>query len=205
MNAPNATRVLVTAMRCVAVVALCAIAFGSARGSEGLGRPTMIGPPPAEEAARSLMNGVASSCNHKQFLEFMNHFTAKRASAIRGRMERLFIQNDIEMEIRDIIVLSHSEDRIVCGVRYVWHHKSGPWQLIASKVTAVKVADTWKVDGEQVQERQEEQAASPSTAPTARFDFGGAGVVALNPSDDFLPLDIPRRPGGCANGQCGVR
>jgi len=205
MNAPNEARVLMTAMRCVAVAALCAIAIRGARGSEGFGRPTMVGPPPAEEAARSLMDAVASSCNHRQFIAFMNHFTAKRASAIRGRMEKLFIQNDMEMEIRDVIVLSHSEDRIVCGVRYAWSPKAGPKQLIASKVTAVKVADSWKVDGEQVQDRKEELVAAQSAAPTARFDFGGAGVVVLNPGDDFLPLDIPRRPGGCANGRCAVR
>ena len=44
----------------------------------------MIGPPPADEAVKELMESVASCCNRRQFTDFMSHFTARRASAIRG-------------------------------------------------------------------------------------------------------------------------
>lgn len=150
------------------------------------------------------MDSVASSCNHRRFGDFMGHFTKRRASAIRDQMEALFIRTDIAMEILDVIVLSHSDDRIVFGVRYSWNEKSATRQVIASKVTAVKVAGSWKIDGEQVQGKREEGKAT-ATTPPERFDFGGGGVVTLNPSDEFLPLDIPRRPGGCANGQCRIQ
>ena len=170
----------------------------------GAERLRMVGPPPAEEAVKELMESVASSCNRRQFTDFMGHFTARRASAIRGRMETLFVENDIVMEIIDVIVLSYRDERIVFGVRYCWNEKSAPKQVIASKVTAVKVADSWKIDGEQVQSKRGE-ADAVATASPQRFEFGGGGVVVLNPSDHFLPLDIPRRPGGCANGQCRIQ
>lgn len=169
----------------------------------GAERLRMIGPPPADDAVKELMESVASSCNRRHFTDFMSHFTARQASAIRGRMETLFVQNDIVMEIIDVIVLSHTDERIVFGVRYAWNEKSAPRQVIASKVTAVKVADSWKIDAEQVQGKREENTAVASPTPQP-FDFGGGGVVALNPTDDFLPRDIPRRPGGCANGRCGL-
>jgi hypothetical protein len=188
-------------MRRVIASAVCVIAIAQGQIVDGGERLRMVGPPPADEAVKELMESVASSCNRRQFTDFMCHFTARRASAIRGRMETLFVQNDIMMEINDVIVLSHSDDRIVFGVRYCWNEKSAPKQIIASKVTAVKVADSWKIDGEQVQSKRGE-ADAVATASPQRFEFGGGGVVALNPSDDFLPLDIPRRPGGCANGQC---
>ncbi len=85
-----------------------------------------------------------------------------------------------------------------------WNEQSALRQVIASKVTAVKVAGSWKIDAEQIQSKREEDKGIPTTHPQ-RFEFGGGGVVVLNPSDDFLPLDIPRRPGGCANGQCRIQ
>ena len=190
-------------MRLVFANAVFVIAIAQGLVVDGAERPRMIGPPPAEEAVRELMESVASSCNRRQFTEFMNHFTARRASAIRGRMETLFVQNDIVMEINDVIVLSHSDDRIVFGVRYCWNEKTAPRQVITSKVTGLKVADSWKIDAEQIQSKQEEDKATASMRPQ-RFEFGGGGSVVLNRSDDCLPLDTPRRPGRCANGRCGL-
>lgn len=190
-------RKLVAAFVCCSGV----VGIHSAAGAERL---RMVGPPPADEAVKELMESVASSCNHRQFTEFMSYFTSKRASAIRGRMESLFIEKDIMIEIMDVIVLSHSDNRIVFGVRYACGEKAGPKRFIASKVTAVKVADSWKLDGEQVQSKREE-ADAVATASPQRFEFGVGGVVVFNPNDDFLPLDIPRRPGGCVNGRCAIR
>ena len=187
---------LVTAFVCFSGL----VGIHSADGAERL---RMVGPPPAEEAVRDLMDSVASTCNRRLFTEFMSHFTPRQATAIRSRMETRFVQSDIVMEIQDAIVLSHSDERIVFGVRYAWHEQPGPKRLFASKVTAVKVAASWKIDREQVQSQREE-AHVTATAASHRFDFGGGGVVALNPTDDFLPHDIPRRQGGCVNGRCGL-
>lgn len=183
---------------CVCFSGLVGIHF-----ADGAERLHMVGPPPAEEAVRELMESVASSCNRRLFTEFMSHFTPRQVAAIRRRMETRFIQTDIMLEITDTIVLSHSDERIVFGVRYAWHEQPGPKRVLASKVTAVKVAGSWKIDREQVQSQREE-APVAATAAAHRFEFGGGGVVALNPNDDFLPLDISRRPGSCANGRCGL-
>jgi hypothetical protein len=185
----------------LAAFACCSglVGIHSATGAE---RIRMVGPPPADEAVRDLVESVASSCNRRLFTDFMSHFTPRQAAAIRSRMETLFVQNDIVMEIMDVIVLSNSDDRIVFGVRYCCNEKSAPKQVIASKVTAVKVAGSWKLDREQVQSKREEGYVAAS-APAHRFEFGGGGMAALHPNDDFLPLDIPRRPGGCVNGRCG--
>ena len=191
-------------MRRLIASTVCLIAIAQGQVVDGAERLRMIGPPPADEAVKELMESVASSCNRRQFTDFMSHFTARRASAIRGRMETLFVQHDIIIEINDVIVLSHSDDRVIFGVRYCWNEQSALRQVIASKVTAVKVAGSWKIDAEQIQSKREEDTGIATTHPQ-RFEFGGGGVVVLNPSDDFLPLDIPRRPGGCANGQCRIQ
>jgi len=186
------------------VAFVCFSGLVGIHSADGAERLRMVGPPPAEEAVRDLMDSVASTCNRRLFTEFMSHFTPRQAAAIRSRMETLMVQTDIVMEIQDALVLSHSDDRIVFGVRYAWNETPGTRRLFASKVTAVKVAGAWKIDREQVLSQREE-AHVTATVAANRFDFGGGGVVALNPTDEFLPLDIPRRQGGCVNGRCAVR
>jgi hypothetical protein len=161
-------------------------------------RIRMVEAPPAE----SLMNSIASACNEKDFQRFMGHFTPKRASAIRGTMEDLFIQYDLEMDVQDVTVLSTSDDKIVFGVRYGWHGRTGPKQVLSSKVTALKVGDAWKVDSEEIRKTTREPIAQQQRGQAV--DFGGGGDVVMNPGDDLLPKDIGRRPGGCANGRCGL-
>jgi hypothetical protein len=171
--------------------------FGSSLCEAG-DRIRMVEAPPAE----SLMNSIASACNEKDFQRFMSYFTPKRASAIRGTMEDLFIQYDLEMDVQDVTVLSTSDDKIVFGVRYGWHGRTGPKQVLSSKVTALKVGDAWKVDSEEIRKTTREPIAQQQRGQG--FDFGGGGAVVMNPGDDLLPKDIGRRPGGCANGRCGL-
>jgi hypothetical protein len=161
-------------------------------------RIRMVEAPPAE----SLMNSIASACNEKDFQRFMGHFTAKRAAAMRGTMEDLFVQHDLEMEIENVTVLSATEDKIVFGVRYGWNYRTGPKQVLSSKVTAVKVDDAWKVDSEKIKNASRQPGAHQQQGQA--FDFGGGGTVVMNPGNDLLPKDIGRRPGGCANGRCGL-
>lgn len=161
-------------------------------------RIRMVEAPPAE----SLMKSIESACNEKDFQRFMGHFTSKRAAKMRRTMEDLFIQNDLEMEVHNVMVLSSTEDKIVFGATYGWNYRTGPKQVLSSKITAVRVGDSWKVDSEQIK-----NASSASVAQRQQgqaFDFGGGGAVVMNPGDDLLPKDIGRRPGGCANGRCGL-
>lgn len=165
---------------------------------EAADRIRMIEAPPAER----LVNSIATACNEKDFQRFMGHFTAKRASVMRGKMEHLFIQCDLEMEIHDVIVLSAAEDKVVFGVRYGWSDRGAPKRVLSSKVTAVRDGDEWKVDSEEIKHTRSEPI--PQSQHGHAFDFGGGGAVVMNPGDDLLPRDIARRPGGCANGRCGL-
>jgi hypothetical protein len=178
------------------IFAVVLLLLGSAACEAG-DRIRMAEPP----AAEALMNSIAAACNGKDFQRFMGHFTPKRATAIRGTMEDLFIQYDLEMDVQDVILLSTSDDKIVFGVRYGWHGRTGPKQVLSSKVTALKVGDAWKVDSEEIRKTTREPIAQKQQGHA--FDFGGGGAVVLNPGDDLLPKDIGRRPGGCANGRCG--
>jgi hypothetical protein len=165
---------------------------------EAADRLRMVEPP----AAESLMHSIASACNDKDFQRFMGHFTPKRASAIRGTMEDLFIQHDLEMDIHDVTVLSATDEKIVFGVRYGWNGRTGPKQVLSSKVTALKVGDAWKIDSEEIRKTTREPIAQQQRGQA--FDFGGGGAVVMNPGDDLLPRDIAKRPGGCADGRCGL-
>lgn len=179
------------------ICAVVLLLLGSAVCEAG-DRIRMAEPP----AAEVLMNSIAAACNEKDFQRFMGHFTAKRAAAMRGTMEDLFVQHDLEMEIENVTVLSATEDKIVFGVRYGWNYRTGPKQVLSSKVTAVKVDDAWKVDSEEIRKTTREPIAQKQQGQA--FDFGGGGAVVMNPGDDLLPKDIGRRPGGCANGRCGL-
>jgi hypothetical protein len=165
-------------------------------------RVRMVSAQPADSAAEGLMTSIAEACNDKDFQGFMSHFTPKRAAAIRGTMEDLFIQYDLQMDIYDVTVLSTTEDKMIFGVRYGWHGKTGAKQVLSSKVTAQRVGDSWKVDSEEIRKTTREPAGQQQRGQV--FDFGGGGVAVMNPGDDLLPKDIGRRPGGCANGRCGL-
>ena len=162
-------------------------------------RIRMVGPSAGEEAARELMDSVATSCNEMNYREFMSHFTPTRAASIRRKMKEVFSQHDIEMEIQELMVVSESEDKIVFDLQYGWRDKRAAPQVLHSQVVAAKTKNGWKIDSEKVK-RTEVQ--SP---PAERFDFGGGGQVVLNPGDDLLSSDIAKRIGGCVGGRCGVR
>jgi len=162
-------------------------------------RIRMVGPPAGEEAAKELMDSVASSCNAMDYDAFMTHFTPKRAGSIRKKMKEVFTQHDIEMEIQEVKLVSESDDRLVFDLQYGWRDKKASPQVLHSEVVAAKTKDGWKIDSETVKRTE---VAQP---PEQRFDFGGGGQVVLNADEEFwLPRDIAKRPGGCVRGQCGV-
>lgn len=149
-------------------------------------RPTMTGPPAGLESAKQLSGSIADACNRKDFIGFMSHFSPRQAGRIRRRMEDNFTQYDIEMEIEDVILLSEEKDRLVFGVRYVWHERSSPRRTLASRVTAIKSGGEWKVDAEEVQRIRAVEPSGCSSCGDREVEvvFGGRNV------------------GGCANGQC---
>ena len=177
--------------------AVLALFFASIAAADE--RIRMVGPPAGEEAAKELMDSVASSCNEMNYREFMTHFTPKRAASIRKKMKEVFSQHDIEMEIQEVKVVSESDEKIVFDLQYGWRDKKASQHVLYSEVVAEKTKQGWKIDSEKVKRAEVQQP------PEQQFDFGGAGQVVLNADENlWLPKDIAKRPGGCVGGQCGV-
>jgi len=161
-------------------------------------RPRMVGPSPGDEAARTLMECVAESCNNRDIAAFLNHFTPRKAASIRNTMRELFIRHDLVMEIQDISIVSETEQRVVFNLTYGWNDRRAAKQVLDSTVVAVKNNGTWQIQSEVL------NSAVRENEPEDVFDLGPGGQVVLNPADDdfWLPRDIAKRPGGCIGGQC---
>jgi hypothetical protein len=176
------------------------------RGAVAADRVAVIAPPVGQDAAEELVGSLAGACNRGDFIGFIGHFTPSHGARIRRRMEDIFVTHEPKMSIRQVTLLSESENRLTFGVRYAWHPKDKPEEVLASKVTARKVAGEWKLDGEQV------KAVSRTAAES---DYGDSGAAAafnpFNPPADLIDPDLEHlrgdigiRPGGgCANGRCG--
>lgn len=175
-------------------------------------RISVIIPPTSQESAEDLVGSLASACNRGDFIGFMGHFTPAHARRIRGRMEDIFVQHQPKMDIRQVTLLSEADDRITFGVRYAWHDKDSPEEVVASKVVARKVEGHWKLDGEALKSvsrtASESHCAEPAGAnvvPAAWNPFNPP-ADRINPDLEHLRGDIGIQPGrGCANGRCAVR
>jgi ketosteroid isomerase-like protein len=165
------------------------------------------------------MASVASACNSKDFLAFMDHFTLRQQAAIKRRMEDVFTVHEPEMTIDDVVLLAEGDEKIVFGVRYGWGTKSGTRQTMASRVIAKKVDGRWRVDSEQVKSHAPGNTSqSGRNVQPVRFDLGGGGAVnatwdafnppahLIDPALEHLRGDIGIQPGrGCVGGRCGLR
>ena len=173
-------------------------------------RIKVVIPPPSQAAAEELAGSLATACNSGDFIGFMGHFTPAHARRIRGRMEDIFVQHQPKMDIRQVTLLSESDDRITFGVRYAWHDRNSPEEVVASKVVARKVEGHWKLDGEAlksvsrtVSESQYAEPAGANVVPAAWNPFNPP-ADRINPALEHLRGDIGIQPGlGCANGRCG--
>ena len=176
------------------------------RGAVAAERIAVIAPPVGQDEAEELVGSLAGACNRGDFVGFIGHFTTSHGARIRRRTEDIFVTHEPKMSIRQVTLLSESENRLTFGVRYAWHPKDKPEEVLASKVTARKVAGEWKLDGEQV------KAVSRTAAES---DYGDSGAAAafnpLNPPADLIDPDLEHLRGdigigpggGCANGRCG--
>lgn len=169
-------------------------------------RITVTAPPVGQDAAEELVGSLAGACNRGDFIGFIGHFTPTHGARIRRRMEDIFVTHEPRMSIRQVTLLSESENRIAFGVRYAWHPKDKPEQVLASKVTARKVEGVWKLDGEQVKSVSRTAAESDygDTGAAAPFNPFNPPADLIDPDLEHLRGDIGIRPGGgCADGRCG--
>jgi hypothetical protein len=159
---------------------------------------------PDWQEAEKLMDRVSSHCNSGDFKEFMNCFTKKKASSIRKTMKATFASHqNVRMNIVLVDPISTEDDVAKFNLEYVWDADNVKQKsIIKSVVTAKKEGEFWRIDAEEVKDvthvsKREEQPQ--------QMNFGGGGQVVFNANDDFLPRDIVKRPGGCANGQCKIK
>jgi hypothetical protein len=192
-----------------AIVLLLCVLFGaSALGSD---RITATAPPEGQETAKQLVESLASACNAGDFAAFMDHFTPSHRSRIRRRMEDAFISQQPKMDIRQVTLLSESEEKICFGVKYAWHDKEKPEIVLASKITARRVNGLWKLDDETVKSQthtatESNYASSGAAVAPAAWDPFNPPARLISPELEHLRGDIGIQPGrGCANGRCGVR
>lgn len=190
-------------IHCLAATLLVLMAL---RGAAGADRITVIAPPVGQDAAEELVGSLAGACNRGDFIGFIDHFTPTHGARIRRRMEDIFVTHEPRMSIRQVTLLSESENRITFGVRYAWHPKDKPEQVLASKVTARKVEGAWKLDGEQVKSVSKLAAESDygDTGAAVPFNPFNPPADLIDPDLEHLRGDIGIRPGrGCADGRCG--
>jgi len=150
-----------------------------------------------EAEASDLLESVASAANSGDFKKFIGCFTAKYASAIRRKMKSPISNGDVEMEIIDRKVDSCDGKTIKMRVKYSWAD-SVQKRILTSDIVARLEEGSWKIASESVIESKND------TSPPLQLNFGGGGQVVFSPSEDVLPLDIPKIRGGCPGGRCGV-
>lgn len=172
-------------------------------------RLKVIVPPEGQDHAEKLAESLAFACNSGDFMGVMSHFTPSYREKIRGKMEDMFIKYQPKLEIRQVTLLSESEDKITFGVRYMWQNADEPEKILASKVTARRIDGQWKLDGEVVKSMEQKATESPYSKEEGRkvipvaWDAFNPPVARTSPNLEHLRGDIGIQPGmGCANGQC---
>lgn len=126
---------------------------------------------------------------------------------MRRRIGLLFVQHDISLEIVDSHVLQQTDTSGEIAVKYRASLSANTAEIV-SFLALSKEDGAWKIGKEKIHasrnRRDERSASERSGDDNNQFHFGGGGAVLRNPNDALLPRDIGQRPGGCANGRCGL-
>jgi hypothetical protein len=175
---------------------------GEVAQAESTGRIRMVGPSPSEEVVKMITKSLETACNSRDVIGVLGHYTPQRAAKVRRAVENAFICNDMELDVQEAFLLSATDSEIVFGVRYGWHDKAATGPVFASRVTAKKVGESWLLDAEEVLSRQ--QPSTESARGPAAVAVRPGGLIPCEQRPDWIPRDIGWRPGGCANGRCGL-
>ena len=147
------------------------------------------------------------AANDEDLDAYTGCFCLRLQKPMRRRIGLLFVQHDITLEIVDSHVLKQTETSGEIAVKYRASLSANTAEIV-SFLALTKEDGAWKIGKEKIQAsriRHDERSSSEgSGGENVQFNFGGGGAVLLNPNDDLLPRDIGQRPGGCANGRCGL-
>ena len=151
---------------------------------------------------KTITKSLETACNSRDVIGVLGHYTPQRAAKVRRAVENAFICNDMKLDVQEAFLLSATDSEIVFGVRYGWHEKAAPGPVFASRVTAKKVGESWLLDAEEVLSLQQPSTKSASVPAAVAVPQGGR--IPFQERPDWIPRDIGWRPGGCANGRCGL-
>lgn len=160
-----------------------------------------------EIASRDCLKAAAKAVTDENLEGYVPCFREDRHKAVRKEAGLLFVTHECSLEILEAQLLSNEKDSAEWAVRYRFTLSRNAYEVV-STISMVKENEQWRIAKEKVMTTAAVQVGSDSARQQEQaLDFGGGGLVVLNPGgDDFLPRDIGKRPGGgCANGRCGVR
>lgn len=185
-------------------ISICLLAFDIAIGAERLRVATGNSD---EIAIRDCLKAAAQAVTDEDLESYVLCFRQERHKAVRREAGLLFVSYDCSLELLEAQLLAHENDSADWAVRYRFTLSRDSYELV-STIGMVKENEQWRIGKEKVWITTRVRSGGESDdRPEQAVDFGGGGLVMLNPrGDDFLPRDIAKRPGGgCANGQCGIR
>lgn len=147
------------------------------------------------------------AANDEDLDAYTGCFCLRLQKPMRRRIGLLFVQHDIALEIVDSHVLKQTDTSGEIAVKYRASLSANTAEIVSFLVLS-KEDGAWKIGKEKIHASRnrnvESSSSQASGGDNVQFNFGGGGAVLLNPNDDLLPRDIGQRPGGCANGRCGL-
>jgi hypothetical protein len=153
------------------------------------------------------LKAAERAANDEDLDGYTSCFCFRLRKPMRSRIGLLFVQHDIGLEIVDSHVLKKTETAGEIAVKYRASLSANTAEIV-SVLALSKEDGAWKIGKEKIQTsriRHDGRSSSQgSGGEKVQFNFGGAGAVILNQNDPLLPKDIGQRPGGCANGRCGL-
>ena len=161
----------------------------------------------AEIEIRDCLKAAERAANDEDLDAYTHCFCQRLQNTMRRRIGLLFVKHDVSLEIVDSHVLKQTETAGEIAVKYRTRLSANTAEIV-SLLAVTKEAGAWKIGKEKIhasRSRPEDTSSShASGGEIVQFNFGGGGAVLLNPNDALLPRDIGQRPGGCANGRCGL-
>jgi len=154
----------------------------------------MTGPDPRKDVAKGLVNDLASHCNSRDFVQFMDGFTSRHGSKIREKVKDTFLADDLRMDIEEVVLFSGDEQTMEFGLKYEMSVDESV-RSVTSVITAKFDGSSWKIDSEKVKKSSARGAGSSlASAPKPRrpnFQLGGVEFEAVQPR--------PRQEGAVRN------
>lgn len=194
------------AARAGIVLAVAAgLALGSARPGRAADRLVMSGDNVVEIDVKDRVRAAATAVSEENLDAFVGCFTEKQRAKIRRRAALVFVTHSLDLELLDDHLVSESGNRAELAVKYRVTLTDDSFDIV-SLLDMTKESGGWRIASEKVTSnvpRASRRSTSSCGGPVFRFG-GGADALLQGDAEDFLPADIGRRPGGCANGRCGL-